>query len=149
MAGLKAESYRLGFRYLLDTNVLSEPVRKRPDPKVMSRLQTLSEQSATCATVWHELRFGCQRLPLSRKRSGLEDYLQSLERSQLPILPYDRCAADIHARFRAELETQGLGASHADGEIAAIALSNDLILVTANTRHFEVFPGLEVEDWSS
>ena len=55
-------------KYLLDTNVLSEAVKTTPDKSVMKMLERYQQEIATAAPVWHELQFGCQRLPMSRKR---------------------------------------------------------------------------------
>jgi tRNA(fMet)-specific endonuclease VapC len=103
---------------------------------------------ATCAIVWHELSFGAARLPTSRKRKAIEAYLEEAVRAALPILPYDEQAAAWHARERARLARRGRAPSAADGQIAAIARVNDLVLVTANTRDFRRFEGLSIEDWS-
>lgn len=138
---------QIKMRYLLDTNILSEVMRAQPNPRVLERLEKYSNSSVTSATVWHELRFGCERLPASRRRRALETYLDDLEASRFRILPYDRLAAHLHGQLRAELQRQGLGASLPDGEIAAVALLHNLIVVTNNTRHFEVFPDLQLEDW--
>lgn len=98
--------------------------------------------------MWHELLFGCRRLPSGRKRDEIELYLQSVIRGHLPILPYDEAAASWHAEERARLVKLGKTPSYIDGQIAAIAASQNLTLVTANTRHFEVFEGLAVVDWT-
>ena len=58
-------------QYLLDTNVISEPLRPKPHPKILQRLQKHQEQLAIAAIVWHELLFGCYRLPASAKRTAI------------------------------------------------------------------------------
>ena len=103
---------------------------------------------ATCAIVWHELHYGAARLPPSAKRAAIEAYLAEAVQPALAILPYDEDAAAWHARERARLERRGRPPSAADGQIAAIAAVNELILVTANARDFRRFSGLRVEDWS-
>lgn len=65
----------------------------------------------------------------------------------MPIIPYDKAAAEWHARERSRLERSGKSTPFADSQIAAIARVNDLILVTANRSHFDSFEGLAVEDW--
>lgn len=65
-----------------------------------------------------------------------------------PVLEYDREAADWHALERARLSASGRTPPFTDGQIAAIAHVNDLILVTGNSRDFEGFQGLRLEDWS-
>jgi tRNA(fMet)-specific endonuclease VapC len=132
----------------LDTNVLSEPIKSRPDPRVLARIEEHEGELATCAIVWRELRYGAARLPVSKKRRAIETYLQQVVRTALPILPYDEESATWHARERARLGRRGRPPSAADGQIAAIARVNELVLVTANVRDFRRFEGLSVQDWS-
>jgi tRNA(fMet)-specific endonuclease VapC len=127
--------------------VLAEPVKATPDPEVMRHLVAHEGEVATCAIVWHELVYGAARLPRSRKRRALEAYLEEAVRAALPILPYDEAAADWHGRERARLARRGSPPSSADGQIAAIAAVNDLVLVTSNLRDFRRFQGLRLEDW--
>ena len=69
-------------------------------------------------------------------------------RTSLPVLDYDQPAADWHALERARLTAKGNPTSFVDGQIAAIAYVNDLILVTANKRDFEQYENLEVRSWA-
>jgi tRNA(fMet)-specific endonuclease VapC len=133
--------------FLLDTNVLSEPVRPVPHPGVLLRLHELREQVATAALVWNELLFGCKRLPPSQKREAIEGYLFRTVRASIPVLPYDRIAAEWHAGERARLTALGKAPPFVDGQIAAIARVNNLVLVTSNRSHFEPFEGLEIQNW--
>lgn len=137
-------------RYLLDTNVLSEPIRPRPNEALVQRLRSQWGACATPAPVWHELLYGTARLPESHRRRLLEQYVERLG-LDVPILPYDQRAAGWHARERARLEALGLPTPYADGQIAAIAVTNDLVLVTANVRDFGPFTSglLRVENWLS
>jgi len=136
-------------RYLLDTNILSEPLRPSPSDALMRRLRRCQGQVATGATVWHELLFGCNRLPPSKKRTAIEKYLNAIVWPLVPILPYDASAARWHAAERARLEKIGKTPSFADGQIAAIAAANALVLVTANTEDYAGFKGIEIENWST
>jgi tRNA(fMet)-specific endonuclease VapC len=83
----------------------------------------------------------------SRKRRAVEAYREEAVRSSLPILPYDEEAASWHATERARLGKRGRPPAAADGQIAAIACINELVVVTANVEDFRRFQGLEVEDW--
>lgn len=130
-------------KYLLDSNVLSEPVRPRPHPRLIERLTKHTGEVATAALCFHELLFGVLRLPKSRRRSDLEEYLAELA-AALPILPYDERAARWHAEERARLHRKT--PPFADGQIAAVAAANDLVLVTANVSDFGPFR-VEVENW--
>ena len=135
-------------RYLLDTNVLSEAIKSRPNEKTLAHLVEHDGALATCSVVWHELTFGAARLAASKKRRAIEAYLDEAVRNTLPILPYDQEAATWHAKERARLGKSGNPPSAADGQIAAIAHVNDLIVVTANLKDFRRFKDLVVEDWS-
>ena len=135
-------------RYLLDTKVVSEPLRPVPAPGVLRRLRRHDGEIAIPSVVWHELQFGCQRLPRSRRRTAIEHYLQEVVLTNLPILDYDRAAAEWHAHERARLVSAGRTPPFIDGQIAAIARVNDLILVTANKSDFGGFKGLRVECWT-
>ena len=134
-------------RYLLDTNALSEPLRPQPSAGIMRGLREHDGEIAIPAPVWHELRFGCARLPPSRRREAIERYLDIVVLASFPVLPYDREAADRHALERARLAAAGRTPPFVDGQIAAIACVNDLILVTSNTGDFGGFQGLRVQDW--
>ena len=134
-------------QYLLDTNVISEPLRPKPHPKILQRLQKHQEQLAIAAIVWHELLFGCYRLPASAKRTAIENYLLQVVAPSVAILPYDESAADWHAAERARRVSAGQTPSFADGQIAAIARTNDLILVTLNLADYADFRDLALEDW--
>ena len=68
-------------RVLLDTNVLSEPLREQPDPAVMAQLEHGAHALYTASVVLHELR---------RRQERLNSYLQALLASGLTVLPYDR-----------------------------------------------------------
>jgi len=127
---------------------LSEPIKSRPDERVLARIEEHDGELATCAVVWHELRYGATRLPASKKRRAIETYLEEVVRTALPILPYDEESAAWHAQQRAHLEKRGHPPSAADGQIAAIARVNELVLVTANVRDFRRFEGLTVQDWT-
>lgn len=135
-------------RYLLDSNTVSEPVRPKPVARIIQCLREHMDEVAIPAPVWHELRFGCARLPPSRRRSTIERYIQDVVLASFPILDYNREAADWHAFERARLTSIGRTPPFVDGQIAAIAFVNDLILVTSNLRDFERFQGLRVESWT-
>lgn len=105
------------------------------------------EELATATIVWHEMIFGVRRLPRSRKRSAIEEYLANVVAASIPLLPYDVAAAEWHGAERARLSKLGLTAAFADGQIAAVAAVNGFILVTDNLRNFKHFGGLQAERW--
>jgi len=133
---------------LLDTNVVSEVARPKPDPRVLRRLAETEATAALAATTWHELRYGVERVPVGRRREALTAFLNALIH-RYPVLPYDARAADWHGVQRARLEGSGLRVSAADGEIAAVAVTNSLTLVTRNSSDFADFADLSTENWWS
>ena len=121
---------------------------KRPDPAIVERLNEHGPECAIAAPVWHELTYGCRRLPKGKRRAALEAYLREVVLGSFPILPYDEAAAAWHGEERARLEALGRPAPFVDGQIAAIAHVNRLVLVTTNDKDFVRFRGLTVENWS-
>ena len=134
--------------FLLVTNIISEPLRSRPNPVVIRMLQQYSSDITTATVVLHELLFGCYRLPIeSNKRQIIEVYLQREIKQKIPIIPYDIAAAEWFARERARLTAIGKTPAYADGQIAAIAQVNDLTLVTNNVADYSNFQNLKIENW--
>jgi tRNA(fMet)-specific endonuclease VapC len=133
--------------YLLDTNILSEAVKTAPNRHVMTMMEKHQDEVVTASLVWHELQYGCQRLPASRKREIIESYIENVIWQNMVILSYDEQAAIWHAKERARLAAEGRMPPFADSQIAAIAKVNGLILVTRNTSDFEMFSDLKVENW--
>ncbi len=134
-------------KFLLDTNIISEPQKPHPDPRTMSLLQDNEGLISTASVVWHELVYGVERLPEGRRKAGLWSYLQEVIAPTIPLLPYDAVAATWHARTRATLAAKGITPPFVDGQIAAIAAVNGLVLVTRNERDFHVFEGIRVVRW--
>lgn len=135
-------------RFLLDTSIVSAPIAKVPNLDVLAQLQEHGPACAIPSPVWHELLFGCRRLPRGRRRNALEAYLEEVVHTTLPILPYDEAAATWHAGERARLAAAGQTAPFVDGQIAAVAAVHGLTLVTANTADFRKFRGVTLVDWS-
>lgn len=131
--------------YLLDTNVVSEPVKPEPSEAVLARLRERSGEVALPSVAWHELIYGAARMEEGQKRSYLLEYLRDVVRPSMPILPYDAAAARWHGWARARLEAEGLSTPFADGQIAGIAGAEGLTVVTENTSDFEPFAALSEE----
>jgi len=121
---------------------------KAPDPGILERLDKDGAECAIAAPVWHELTYGCRRLPKGKRRTALEAYLRDVVHGSLPILPYEEAAAAWHGEEGARLEARGRPAPFVDGQIAAIAHVNGLVLATTNDRAFVRFKGLTVENWT-
>ena len=84
-------------RYLLDTNIISEPVRPIPNANVMTKLIEAKSTVAIASIVWQEVLLGCYRMPDSKRRRAIEAYLQEEVKVKLPILPYTQEAAEWFA----------------------------------------------------
>ena len=134
-------------RYLLDTNVVSEPTKPKPRPGVLRKLVEHEDEIAIPVIVWHELRYGLARLPQSRRRAAIASYIDNVVHATMPILDYDELAAELHAAERARLAARGYTPPFADSQIAAIAQVNDLTLVTFNDADFRRFEDLRMETW--
>ncbi len=137
----------MGLNYLLDTNILSEPTKQIPNEKVLKKLKQYNGQYAISAITWHELNYGVDRLPEGRRKKRLQQYLYILESKGLPILSYDKIATRWLAKERCRLVSAGITPAKEDSEIAAVATTNKLILVTRNSKDFEVFDELIIENW--
>ena len=138
----------MSLAYLLDTNVVSEPLRPNPDPHIINRLEQYQDVMAIAPIVWHKLVFGARRLPESKKRSAIEAYLNEVVIPALPILAYDSRAATWHAAERARLTGLGQTPPFIDGQIAAIAKTNNLALVTLYMADYAGFQDLQIENWA-
>jgi predicted nucleic acid-binding protein len=126
--------------FLIDTNVVSEWVRPRPNPGVLSWLAEADEDRIFISVVTlAELRRGVARLAASRRRNRLDEWL----RHELPlrfegrILAVDIVIAAAWGDVMAERENRGLPISTMDAFIAATARVHRLTLVTRNTPDFE------------
>jgi tRNA(fMet)-specific endonuclease VapC len=133
--------------YLLDSNILSEPARLTPNDNVLQQLANHDGEYATAAIVWHELVYGGELLAASKRKKQLQSYLEMLLLNGLIVFPYDQFAADWYAIERARLERQGQTCAYADGEIAAIAVTQKLTLVTRNIHDFHNFQNLALQNW--
>lgn len=134
-------------RFLVDANVLSEPLKPSPNPAVLRQIEKHRAEIVTASPVWHELLYGCDRLPESKRRATIEEYLWQTLAPSLVILPYDARAAQRHAGERARLTGVGRTPPFLDGQIAAIAFVHDLVLVTRNVDDFAPFEKLQIENW--
>ncbi|AVH66150.1 VapC toxin family PIN domain ribonuclease [Nostoc sp. 'Peltigera membranacea cyanobiont' 213] len=137
----------MSLNYLLDTNILSEAKRPHPNEKVMEKLRLYRQETATAILVIHEMLYGCLRLPISKKRQDIEDYINNVILAEIPLFDYDLKSAQYHAQERARLSKIGKNPGFIDGQIASIAVKNNLILVTNNVADFQDFDGINIENW--
>lgn len=132
--------------FLLDTNVVSELTKAVPNRGVAERVQQHELRCAIAAPTLEELEFGISRLAQGRRKLMLQRWLAELI-DQFETLPFDAAAAQWLGRERARLADLGQPLSRVDGEIAAVAATRRLVLVTHNTADFSGIAGLALEDW--
>lgn len=131
-------------RYLIDTNVISETARPKPDTNVTRWLGQLPTLTLPAVGVY-ELASGIRRLPKGKKREFLESWLAELLASDCDVLPFDREAALNCAMLEAEARQRGRTIELRDLLILAIAKSQDLGVATRNVAHYRGF-GVPVYD---
>jgi toxin FitB len=137
---------------LLDTNVVSEPLRPSPDTRVIGwidaqALETLFLSAITVA----ELRAGVALLPAGKRRAGLQE---NLETRVLPlfagrVLPFDLGCTQAYAVLMAKARASGLAIAGADGYIAAIAAANGLAVASRDTGPFEAAGAAVINPWQA
>ena len=133
---------------LLDTNVISEPLRREPEPRVIQwidaqLLETLYLSTITVA----EMRAGIALLPAGKRRTGLQE---NLEQRLLPlfagrVLPFDLACTQAYA----ELIAAGLAIAAADGYIAAIAAAHGFAVATRDISPFEAAGTTVINPWQA
>lgn len=126
---------------ILDTNVVSEPLRRQPDAAVVAWLDAqVVETLHLTAISLAELRFGIAALPKGRRRTTLrhrvEEQLVPLFEGR--VLPFDEPASASYAAIRARARTQGRGIGDLDALIAGIAHSRGFTVATRDVAPFEV-----------
>jgi tRNA(fMet)-specific endonuclease VapC len=125
--------------FLLDTNIPSELIRTRPEPRVEEWVFAQDEQSLHLSVVSiGELRRGFVVLPAGKRRSELERWFENdlVPRFQGRILPVTQSIADRWGVLDGECQLKGAPLNTADGMIAATAVEHDLTVVTRNVRDF-------------
>ncbi|HEY5786331.1 MAG TPA: type II toxin-antitoxin system VapC family toxin [Microlunatus sp.] len=133
---------------IADTNVLSEPLRREPDARVLAWLVAHQDDLAVTTITVAELLHGARRLPDGRRREVL---LESIERLVLDagdrLLAFDVEAARAAAELRVAREQAGRPTSSEDLMIAAIARAHDSLVATRNTADFEGFGVGVLDPW--
>lgn len=130
-------------KYLLDTNACINAIHQTV-PKFNARIVLVPQQDKViCSVVRYELFYGAYK---SQRRLTSLPFIEAFLASY-SILDFDEKASRICGELRADLERKGLSIGPYDLQIAAIALSHKLTLVTHNTREFSRVPNLALEDW--
>ena len=129
--------------YLLDTNTCIQYISRR-NSAIIRQLQARSPQDIfLCDVVKFELYYGAYRSAYPEQNpTVLRDFF-----SEFVSLPFDGSAAQICGQLRAQLAALGTPIGPYDLQIAAIALANNLAVVTHNVREFNRVDGLAIEDW--
>jgi len=132
-------------KYLFDTDAITNIFKPRPSRKMLGHLRGIpkNQQFISAITVG-EIVYGAMKS--DRPRFHL-DNLETVLLPHVNLLPFDARTAFYYGKLRAEQELKGKPLSHADLQIAATAMANDLVLVTGNIRHFKLIEGLRVENW--
>jgi predicted nucleic acid-binding protein len=125
---------------LLDTNVLSALMRRRPDPVVVAWLDSQAQESVwTTAVTVFEIRYGIDLLPVGRRRRALEAAFDAMLRDDLGgrVAAFDGSAAEEAAKLANRRLRAGRSVDFRDTQIFGIALARRADVATGNVRHFE------------
>ena len=132
--------------YLLDTDILSNLLKPTPSIILLTKMALVPpDDQFTSSVTLAEMFFGAHRM--TSRMGQLIDEIQSRIIVNLAVLPFDIAAARQYGRIKADLQRRGMLIGDADTQIASIALSRNLIMVTGNVRHFQRIPELTVENW--
>ena len=124
---------------LLDTNVISEPIKPQPEPRVVRWINAQVIESLYLPSVaLAEWLTGVERLPTGRRKSEMESLIRDLLEELIGprVLSFDREAAEVHSHLLASSEAKGVVVSFADCQIAAIAMVHGLSVATRDTAPF-------------
>jgi predicted nucleic acid-binding protein len=125
--------------FLIDTNVISEFVRPRPNAHVISWLEAIEPAMLFASVVtFGEIRLGIEDMPLSKRRSELEEWLEKGMPAwfESNLLPITKAIADRWGQITIQAKRKGTPLSTADGFIAATALVHGLVVVTRDVSGF-------------
>ena len=132
-----------GLKFLLDTNACIVYIKNSRSSVRLKLESLLRSEIAVCSIVKAEMFYGSMKS--QSPQSSLAT--QQIFFSQFHSLPFDDKAALIVGELRADLSKKGTLIGAYDLQIAAIALANDLTLITHNTREFNRVANLKIEDW--
>lgn len=137
--------------YLLDTNIISEFSKERPNQNVIALYEARKNFCAISAITWQELIYGLERMPDGKRKTYIEECLVEYK-EEFEIIPYDDFAAGICGQLSGKCSKEGKSLPYYDTQIAATAIANGMVLVTHNTTDFAEAAErsfLRVEDWFS
>ena len=134
---------------VLDTNVLSEPLKTRPDLKVLAWLDAQAAETLYMSTIsYAELRFGVLKMPDGKRRNDLAAQIdRALELFKDRMLEFNVKAAEQLAQIGARCKKIGKPATAPDAYIAAIAAAHGFSVATRNVDHFKHTGVLVINPW--
>ncbi|MDN5569836.1 MAG: type II toxin-antitoxin system VapC family toxin [Propionibacteriaceae bacterium] len=133
---------------VVDTTVLSEPLRPTPEARVVAWLSANQHQVGISSVTLGELWYGAERLPVGARRTRLLASLTRLvESAGDRLLPHRDAEARVYAALRARREASGRPISIEDAMIAAACLTHDAALATRNVKDFEQLPIEIINPW--
>jgi tRNA(fMet)-specific endonuclease VapC len=133
-------------KYVLDTNAVSALMKG--EAGVLRRLRKIAKSAVLIPQpVIAELAYGIERLPRSKRRQSLQERFDWVLQELIRV-PWTDAVSMKFGAIKSTLERRGERIEDIDAAIAAHALVEGAVLVTANIRHLARVPGLEVEDWS-
>lgn len=135
--------------YLLDTNIVSEFSKERPNENVLALYEARKDLCAISAVTWQELMFGVSKMPEGKRKTYIEKCLVEYK-EDFEIIPYDEFSADICGQLSGSCAKSGKNLPCLDTQIAATAIANGMILVTRNTADFAEAAErsfLKLENW--
>lgn len=140
----------MNFVYLLDTNIVSNFMAKKPDANVSEIYLRNEKLCAISAISLQEMIYGARLLPDGARKSEIMSFIVDRVEIFLPTIPYGKEEAEVCGDIRAAANRAGIMRPYSDSQIAATAIARGMTLVTRNTRDFEPFAriaGLRVENW--
>lgn len=124
--------------YLVDTNVYSEPVKPKPDMKVVAWLRDHESELYVSTITIGEIRRGIERLPDGTRKTKLRAWLQSIcDCMKGRVLSFNTSTAHVWGQLKAKWDREGISIPSLDSQIAATAQRHSLTVVTRNTSDFE------------
>jgi len=124
--------------YLIDTNILSELARARPDEQVIAWLRENEQALYVSSITIGELRRGIETLAAGKRKTDLQTWLVSIcKRMDGRVLSFNTSTAHVWGQLVSAWEKKGITVPSLDSQIAAIAHRHSLTIVTRNTSDFQ------------
>ena len=130
-------------KYMLDTNICIYAIKNKPESVIRKVLAQNPEDLCISVITYAELMHGVEKSQaVEKNRIAMSLFLSAI------TLDFNSRAAEVYGEIRAELEKKGTPIGPMDLLIAGHAKSQNLVLVTNNTREFARVTGLQIEDWT-